>query len=493
MLYETRNFLILLFFANDFVHDNYYYYIQHTTTYNTLLNALSSIIHHHHKGTIFARGNNDKGVIGVIPDTTGMCLSIARVFGEGSSSTSIAAINAGIEWCANEGSRVINLSLGGPHPSTASAQLYAALWEEGVLVVAAAGNDGNTEKLYPASYKNVLSVAAIHDNVTLAVFSQRNNAIDLAAPGVDVLSTVGGVTVTLFDSLVENATRINGKLMKFSPLITEVQDALELVDCQLGFETCVGVQGKACLIERGTTKYIEKATSCQAGGGILALIYNNDDSVFGGSLGNTAADAASITIPVLSLSQQDGRGLLEGSGILTIELIEFGYSALSGTSMAAPHVAGVAAKIWAARPACTNVQIQEALFNTARDLGEDGRDVRYGHGLVQGLDAYEYLLALNEPCGLVPLPSSAPSQAPTGVPSGSPSGTPSETPSVVPSDVPSEIPSPWPTSSFQPTNVPTNLRSAAAYSSRQLGASTTTTMLTSMMIGMISIMTFGFC
>lgn len=73
---------------------------------------------------------------------------------------------------------------------------------------------------------------------------------------------------------------------------------------------------------------------------------------------------------------------------------------MDGTSMAAPHVAGAAAKIWAARPGCTNEQIREALFNTVLDLGDEGRDDKYGYGLVQTVDAYKYLLReFEEPCG----------------------------------------------------------------------------------------------
>ena len=59
--------------------------------------------------------------------------------------------------------------------------------------------------------------------------------------------------------------------------------------------------------------------------------------------------------------------------------------------MATPHVSAVAALIWSWNPSLTNVQIREAMQLTALDLGDPGRDVYYGYGLVQAYDAWKYL------------------------------------------------------------------------------------------------------
>jgi subtilisin family serine protease len=61
--------------------------------------------------------------------------------------------------------------------------------------------------------------------------------------------------------------------------------------------------------------------------------------------------------------------------------------------MATPHVAGVAALLWSANPNWTNAQIREAMDMTALDLGEEGRDIAFGYGLVQAHDALLYLLS----------------------------------------------------------------------------------------------------
>jgi hypothetical protein len=55
--------------------------------------------------------------------------------------------------------------------------------------------------------------------------------------------------------------------------------------------------------------------------------------------------------------------------------------------MATPHVAGVAALVWSCDPTATNVQVRDVLASTAFDLGDTGRDVYYGFGLVQAFDA----------------------------------------------------------------------------------------------------------
>ena len=68
----------------------------------------------------------------------------------------------------------------------------------------------------------------------------------------------------------------------------------------------------------------------------------------------------------------------------------YGYASWDGTSMASPHVAGVAALVWSHHPGKTNAEIREALQNTALDLGSAGKDNSYGYGLVQAKAAVEY-------------------------------------------------------------------------------------------------------
>jgi len=221
----------------------------------------------HVAGTIAAL-NNGLGVRGVIGSNPNM--HIVKVFnasGWGYSSSLVAAI----ETCADNGSDVVNMSLGGGGASQTEANAMQNLFNQGVLLIAAAGNDGSayssTDALsYPASYNAVMSVAAVDSNKALASFSQKNSQVEIAAPGVNVLSTY----------------------------------------------------------PEGT-----------------------------GSQGN--------------------------------------YGNMSGTSMASPHVAGVAALVWSHHPTCSAAQIRDALNASAQDLGSAGRDVKFGYGLVQTKDAIDYL------------------------------------------------------------------------------------------------------
>lgn len=90
-----------------------------------------------------------------------------------------------------------------------------------------------------------------------------------------------------------------------------------LVSCDFAFDVCTGVEGHVCLISRGTTTFAEKAKNCEAGGGIGAIIYNNVDGDFLGSLGSNIPN-----IPVISLSQAAGSILLAHEN----EIVTFGYT-----------------------------------------------------------------------------------------------------------------------------------------------------------------------
>jgi hypothetical protein len=178
--------------------------------------------------------------------------------------------------------------------------------DDDILIVAAAGNGGkNAAKSYPASYESVMSVAATDSNDNVAYFSQENDQVDIAAPGVSVLST------------------------------------------------------------------------------------------------------------------------------LPLHVASSGYSAWSGTSMACPHVSGVAALVWSHHPTKSAVEIRQALEGSAVDMGITGRDDAYGHGLLRADLAMEFL-------------GGSPSISPS--PTDGPTVSFSERPSVI-----SSSPTTTPTISSSPT------------------------------------------
>lgn len=95
----------------------------------------------------------------------------------------------GIVWAANNGAKVINLSLGGAVPSQTLQNAVDYAWSKGAVVVAAAGNGATSTPTYPASYRHVLSVGATDQNNARASFSDFGTWVDVAAPGTSILST----------------------------------------------------------------------------------------------------------------------------------------------------------------------------------------------------------------------------------------------------------------------------------------------------------------
>lgn len=146
----------------------------------------------HVAGTIAALGGNGRGVVGVHRGTN-LSLHIVKVFNDNGSWTNGSDLIEALDDCVANGSDIVSMSLGGGAPSSNESTAFAqALANNGVLSIAAASNDGDTSYSYPASYSSVVSVAAVDSSKNLAYFSNRNDQVELAAPGVNVDSTVVG-------------------------------------------------------------------------------------------------------------------------------------------------------------------------------------------------------------------------------------------------------------------------------------------------------------
>jgi len=214
----------------------------------------------HVSGTIAGIGNNGVGVVGVNPSGN-LNLHMVKVFNSAGSWAYGSDLAIAVDQCIASGAKVISMSLGGSGSSSAEQAAFDNAAAAGVLSIAAAGNSGNSSLSYPASYDSVMSVAAVDSNGDKANFSQFNSQVEIAAPGVGVLSTLPGNT----------------------------------------------------------------------------------------------------------------------------------YAAWDGTSMATPHVAGVAALVWSHYPSCTNTEIRQALNKSAEDRGAAGRDTSYGHGIVKAKVMFDML------------------------------------------------------------------------------------------------------
>jgi len=242
--------------------------------------------HGTHVSGIISAQSDDFDSVGVAPEAE---IITMRVFkgepgGDCGYAYSSEIIAAAYE-CKNYGARIISISIVGGSPSEYESNLYQDLFDTfDIMTIAAAGNDISSAYSYPASYPAVMSVAAIDENEDHAYFSQYNDDVEIAAPGVRV-------------------------------------------------------------------------ESLYANGGIIGL---------------------------------------------------------SGTSMATPHVAGVAALLLSAFPGASAAQVRAAMTFTAKDKGAPGRDDYFGYGIIQAKLAYEYLADVLAPT-ISPAPSTSP--APSSTPS----------------------------------------------------------------------------
>lgn len=139
----------------------------------------------HVAGIASAATNNLQGVAGVAWE--GRLMSIKAL--SDNASGYYSWITDGVVYAVDNGAEVINLSLGGTSQSITLESAINYAWSRGVIVVAAAGNNGRSQKFYPAYYTNSIAVAATDSTDRKASFSNHGNWVDVAAPGVSILST----------------------------------------------------------------------------------------------------------------------------------------------------------------------------------------------------------------------------------------------------------------------------------------------------------------
>lgn len=147
--------------------------------------------HGTHVAGIVAAVHNSTGVAGVCPACDIVDVKVLNDAGSGSTS----GIVNGIAWAASKKSGdgnadIINMSLGQRVSSRTLEAAVKQAWNDGVVIVAAAGNGGTQAKIYPGAYPNVIAVAATDNNDAKASFSSYGAKwVDVAAPGVNIYST----------------------------------------------------------------------------------------------------------------------------------------------------------------------------------------------------------------------------------------------------------------------------------------------------------------
>lgn len=137
----------------------------------------------HVGGTIGAREGNGIGVTGIAPQCE---MVFAKVFNDQGSGSDRACAD-GFVYCVDQGCKVVNFSGGAPGPSQGMKEAIDYGVSKGVVFCVAAGNNGRTVE-YPGKYANVCCVSAVNQARQIADFSSRGPEVDIAAPGVGILS-----------------------------------------------------------------------------------------------------------------------------------------------------------------------------------------------------------------------------------------------------------------------------------------------------------------
>ncbi|AKQ70415.1 Subtilisin J [Myxococcus hansupus] len=328
------------------------------------------------------------GLMGVAP---GAELVIARVL-DLYGSTHMSFVLAAVEYCAEQGAKVVSLSLGGGVATKTTLEVFEAARAQGMLVVAASGNYAVQAVDYPASDPNVLAVGALDAYDRRANFSSGGRGLALMAPGVDVLSTFPRGQGA-FSTVDVQGTQPTSRSLLYGPIENRWG---KLVDCGFG-DSLDSCKGSTC---SGFIAYVRHGKVPTDFAMVNVMKQGARAVIFGNARPEGGVDILSMPrrgqwVPAVTITQAGGTVLNRMLGELArVSMVRADYTYMSGTSMATPYVSGVAALLFSAYPAATPDQVKHALLSSAKDLGPAGYDEDYGHGLVQARLALETLAAM---------------------------------------------------------------------------------------------------
>ncbi|MDQ3957340.1 MAG: S8 family serine peptidase, partial [Actinomycetota bacterium] len=426
----------------------------------------------HVAGTIAARGNDAAGISGISWASKVMPLRVLNSQGAGNT----ADIASAFTYAARNGAQVVNASLGGNGYSLALLNAINSAPE--TLFVVAAGNAGANNDVnasYPCNYPapNVVCVAASDSNDELASYSNYGaTTVDLAAPGSGILSvqpsfayrftehfdgdlaatwTTGGVNGTWTRDpggfAVDSAA---GNYQDGADHWMATNDPVDLSgvgDCLLRYSLRLDAE----------TDHDALVTEASADGSDWRVVGDWTGSSGGKWIGVSDSLAAFDGAPAVHLRfrfESDIAIARDGAAVdhISVQCSSSSYNGselqyASGTSMAAPHVAGVAALAWSAKPDAGVTSVVRALVD-----GADDKQAFTAKTLSGGrLNACRTVVLVTGSGDCDGLSSTS---APSATPSPAPTATPSPAPSATPTPAPSATPSPAPTASPDPSTAP---------------------------------------
>jgi subtilisin family serine protease len=367
----------------------------------------------HVAGTIAAEGDNDTGITGVTWTAKIMVLRFLDGFGQGNVADEIEAIDYAID----KGANIINASFGSDTPSPSERAAIVDARDAGILFVAAAGNDGsNNDSIphYPSSYDldNIIAVAASDQNDNLPPFTNFGfTSVDVAAPGTNTYSSkppdrsvivfsddfesgtgnwsmdspwgLSGTDNIFFspsNSLTDSPGGNYGDNIDVSARINNALDLLDRVRTRLTFKLRGESQDDLDLL------YVETATNAGGPWTNRNVIIGTSQTFANGISGTSTGQWVNATVELDNLDgrndayfrfrfQTDANTTLDGWYIddVTISAADTTYpdpedqyyQYFQGTSMATPHVSGLAALLLADDPVLSAIQVKERILNGA--------------------------------------------------------------------------------------------------------------------------------
>jgi subtilisin family serine protease len=358
----------------------------------------------HVAGTIGARGNNGRGVAGVDWQVSLMPVRVLDGSGRGSN----ASVTAGFAYACSHGASIVNASLGGTAYSTAMRDAIGSRACADTLFVVAAGNDGlNDDAMphYPCNYgaapeslPNVICVAATDAGDRLTSFSNYGSSVDLAAPGVGITSTWPAYDTLSSDGFEDpfagwapyllsgtefgrSTAHASGAYSatdspsgRYAPntdtwlyRTSSVASLVGRVGCRLFYDLRLETEANRDFFEvYGSANGVDVVGSRWSGSTGGAFVPLSSDV--------SALDGSATFLPALRLLSDgdtvigDG-GYLDDLSLGCLRASAEDYEPISGTSMATPHVTGVAALVKAAHPSYTVAQVKHAILSGVDKLG----------------------------------------------------------------------------------------------------------------------------
>lgn len=171
---------------------------------------------------------------GILPGARLLSVRAFAALEGAAAETTSETLRRGLDWSAEQGADIVNMSLAGPEDPIVDAAVSAAI-AEGIIVVAAAGNEGpGAPPAHPAAVKGVVAVTATDDKDGRFSGANEGSYISVSAPGVDILSAIPGGDYNLVTGTSQAAAHATGVIALMRALSPGLQPAAALEALEKG-------------------------------------------------------------------------------------------------------------------------------------------------------------------------------------------------------------------------------------------------------------------